>query len=153
GYYGEPEKTRASFVQNPLNKAYPELLYRTGDYVCFNDRGELVYRGRADHQIKHMGYRIDPGEIECAADRVEGVQMSACFYDEGAMKIVLAYCGEADREYVRAELKKLLPPYMLPARFIRIAEMPLIASGKIDRRRLMREYAAMPAEPRRTAGN
>ena len=153
GYYNAPQKTAEFFVQNPLNSAYPETVFRTGDLGYVNVRGEYMHAGRKDFQIKHMGYRIDPGEIECAADRVEGVQMSACFYDEGAMKIVLAYCGEADREYVRAELKKLLPPYMMPARFIRIAEMPLIASGKIDRRRLMREYAAMPAEPRRTAGN
>jgi non-ribosomal peptide synthetase component F len=145
GYYNAPQKTLESFVQNPLNSAYPETVFRTGDLGYVNEHGEFMHAGRKDFQIKHMGFRIDPGEIESAADRVEGVRMSACFYDEGAMKILLAYSGTADREYVRAELKKYLPQYMMPAWFIQGAEMPLIASGKIDRRRLMREYGAMPS--------
>jgi acyl-coenzyme A synthetase/AMP-(fatty) acid ligase len=136
-----------------LNGAYPERIFRTGDLGYVNEHGEYMHAGRKDFQIKHMGFRIDPGEIESAADRVEGVQMSACFYDEDALKILLAYCGTADQEYLKSELKKHLPPYMVPARYIRIAEMPLIASGKIDRRRLMREYGAMPPETRKPTAN
>ena len=64
GYYGVPDKTAESFVQNPLNCSYPELIYKTGDLVYYNERGELVYMGRKDFQIKHMGYRIELGEIE-----------------------------------------------------------------------------------------
>ena len=54
GYYGVPDKTAESFVQNPLNCSYPELIYKTGDLVYYNERGELVYMGRKDFQIKHM---------------------------------------------------------------------------------------------------
>lgn len=64
GYYNNPEKTSAVFTQNPLNKCYPELIYRTGDIVKYNEHGELIYLSRKDFQIKHMGYRIELGEIE-----------------------------------------------------------------------------------------
>lgn len=66
GYYHNPEKTAEVFVQNPLNDAYPEIVYRTGDLVYRGEDGLLRYHGRKDFQIKHMGYRIEPGEIEAA---------------------------------------------------------------------------------------
>ena len=56
GYYNNPEKTAAAFVQNPLNMAYPELIYRTGDIVCLNDEGLIMFKGRKDNIVKHMGY-------------------------------------------------------------------------------------------------
>ena len=58
GYYKNPEKTKEAFVQNPLNQAVPELIYRTGDVVKYNERGEIIYLSRKDFQIKHMGHRI-----------------------------------------------------------------------------------------------
>jgi len=61
GYYNNPEKTNAAFTQNPLNNAYPEKIYRTGDIVYYNEYGELMYKGRKDFQIKHQGYRIELG--------------------------------------------------------------------------------------------
>ena len=64
GYYNDWEKTKKAFVQNPLNSHYPETIYCTGDVVYKNTRGELVYIGRKDSQIKHNGYRIELGEIE-----------------------------------------------------------------------------------------
>ena len=64
GYYNNPEKTASSFVQNPLNSHYPELIYRTGDIVKYNENRELIYLCRKDFQIKHMGHRIEIGEIE-----------------------------------------------------------------------------------------
>ena len=64
GYYNNPEKTASAFVQNPLNHAYPETIYRTGDVVVINERGEIVFKGRKDTLIKHMGYRTELGEIE-----------------------------------------------------------------------------------------
>ena len=64
GYYNNPEKTAAAFVQNPLNKSYPEIIYRTGDIVFINERREIVFKGRRDSLVKHLGYRIELGEIE-----------------------------------------------------------------------------------------
>ena len=59
GYFNNPEKTAEVFVQNPLNKAYPELIYRTGDIGRINERGELVFVSRKDSQIKHWALTID----------------------------------------------------------------------------------------------
>lgn len=140
GYYGEPEKTRASFVQNPLNKAYPELLYRTGDYVCFNERGELMYRGRADHQIKHMGYRVELGEIERAAASILGVVQAVCIYDGEKRQIILFYSGKAEDANIREQLNRLLPAYMMPARIICRESLPLTSTGKADRVKLAALY-------------
>ena len=140
GYYGEPEKTQASFVQNPLNEAYPELLYRTGDYVCFNERGELLYRGRVDHQIKHMGHRIELGEIECAAASILGVDQAACIYDGEKRQIILFYSGKAEDANIREQLAKLLPAYMTPARIICRESLPLTSTGKADRVKLAALY-------------
>ena len=70
GYYKNFEKTAEAFVQNPLNDAYPELIYRTGDLGKYNDRGELIFVSRKDNQIKHMGHRIELGEIEVVANSI-----------------------------------------------------------------------------------
>ena len=64
GYYNNAEKTNAAFVQNPLNRSYPELIYRTGDIVCRDENALIQFRGRKDSLVKHMGYRIELGEIE-----------------------------------------------------------------------------------------
>ena len=140
GYYGEAEKTRAAFVQNPLNPFYPELLYRTGDYVCYNDRGELLYRGRADHQIKHMGHRIELGEIECAAGSIPGVERANCIYDSETRQIVLFYSGKAEGADIREQLLKLLPAYMMPMHVIHRESLPLTSTGKADRVKLAALY-------------
>ena len=64
GYYSNPEQNAKAFVQNPLNPYYPELIYRTGDLARYNEKGELVFSGRKDFQIKYMGHRIELEEIE-----------------------------------------------------------------------------------------
>ena len=141
GYYGELEKTRASFVQNPLNTAYPELVYRTGDYVCLNERGELLYRGRADHQIKHLGYRIELGEIECAAASVPGVEQAVCMYDGEKRQMILFYSGKAEAAGLREQLAERLPAYMMPAQILCCgSSLPLTSTGKADRVKLAALY-------------
>ena len=71
GYYHNPEKTKEAFVQNPLNDAYPEIIYRTGDLGRYNEQGELIFISRKDYQIKHMGHRIELGEIEAIVNLKE----------------------------------------------------------------------------------
>jgi non-ribosomal peptide synthetase component F len=136
GYYNDEEKTNAVFVQNPLNSAYPELIYRTGDIGRLNERGELVFICRKDSQIKHMGHRIELGEIESAALKVEGVRKACCVYDNNAKRIVLFSVGEKDTKRVSAELSKYLPRYMLPAIIEDLPELPFTTNGKIDRKGL-----------------
>lgn len=141
GYYGNGEKTREAFVQNPLNDKYPELVYRTGDLVKYNRYGELVYISRKDYQIKHMGYRIELGEIEAAAGAIDGIRSYACIYDETDDKIVFIYEGRKkdDAELLEA-FRRRVPHYMEPGRFVRVTAMPHNANGKIDRKRLKAEY-------------
>ena len=131
GYYDNPGKTGEAFVQNPLNPHYPELIYRTGDIGRYNDRGELVFLSRKDDQIKHMGHRIELGDIEAAVNTCPGVTGSCCVYDEEKQKITLFYSGEASD--LRAYLKDKLPRYMLPHHTVRLDTMPLTPNGKIDR--------------------
>ena len=89
GYYNNPEKTNAVFIQNPLNKKYPEYIYRTGDLVHFNKKNELIYDGRKDFQIKHMGYRIELGEIEAVISSIDEIEMCCCLYTKKANSSVL----------------------------------------------------------------
>lgn len=133
GYYNDPEKTKAAFLQNPLNTAYPETVYRTGDLAALNERGELLYLGRRDYQIKHMGYRIELGEIEANAGAAEGVSACVCLYDGEADRIVLYYEGRAQEAALAEYLRSKLPDYMVPGRLIRLKTMPHNANGKMDR--------------------
>ena len=140
GYYNNLEKTNEVFVQNPLNKAYPELIYRTGDLGHYNERGELVFVSRKDYQIKHMGHRIELGEIEANVNLLDGVKIAGCIYDGEKGKIVLYYVGDIGEKELTAALKEKLPRYMLPNYVRRLEQMPFTANGKIDRVTLKKKY-------------
>ncbi len=140
GYYNNPEKTAEAFVQNPLNHAYPELIYRTGDLGQYNEDGDLVFISRKDYQIKHMGHRIELGEIEANVNLLEGVRLSGCIYDEIKGRIVLYYVGDLEEKELAAALREKLPRYMLPNRTIRLEQMAFTANGKIDRTALKNKY-------------
>ena len=133
GYYRNPEKTAAAYVQNPLNDRYNELIYRTGDIARYNENGELVYISRKDFQIKHMGHRIELGEIEVNVHRLPSIALCCAVYDRARAKIVLYYTGDATLSDVTSALKERLPRYMLPNRTEKLDVMPLTANGKIDR--------------------
>jgi amino acid adenylation domain-containing protein len=139
GYYKNPEKTREAFVQNPLNDAVPELIYRTGDIVKYNERGEIIYLSRKDFQIKHMGHRIELGEIETAVSSLPEISLNCCLYDEKRQKIVLFIEEELDKAYINEKISHLVPEYMLPNKVVRVEKMPINANGKIDRVKL-KEY-------------
>ena len=136
GYYNNREKTTEAFVQNPLNTAYTEIIYRTGDIGKYNDFGELCFVCRKDSQIKHMGHRIELGEIEAASLKCEGVRRAACVYASEAKKIALFYLGEADENALLSELALYLPRYMIPNIIKKLENMPLTDNGKTDRRGL-----------------
>lgn len=133
GYYNNPEKTKAAFVQNPLNNFYNEIIYRTGDVVHYNERGEIMYDCRKDFQIKHLGHRIELGEIETAISAVEGVEQNCCLYDTEKSKIVMFYTGTVEPQAVIDALKNAVPDYMIPNKKVKLDKMPINLNGKIDR--------------------
>ena len=136
GYYNNPEKTAAAFVQNPLNHSYPETIYRTGDLVFINGRGEIVFKGRKDSLIKHMGYRIELGEIEhIIINTLKLVKNGCVVYNHQRKEITLYY--EAENELTAADFRKAigntLPKYMIPVVYHHLPELKRNTNGKIDR--------------------
>lgn len=136
GYYNNPEKTAAAFVQNPLNHSYPEIIYRTGDLVFINNLGEIVFKGRKDSLIKHMGYRIELGEIEhVIINTLKLVKNGCVVYNHQRKEITLYY--EAENELSPADFRKsignTLPKYMIPVVYNHLPELKRNTNGKIDR--------------------
>lgn len=141
GYYNNPVKTAEAFVQNPVNPYYPEIVYKTGDLVKYNEFGELLYITRKDFQIKHMGYRIELGEIETAVSSLEKIACCACIYDDKKDYIVLIYQGNGlDDKAVLDGIKDKIPKYMYPNKLVRVKQMPHNQNGKIDRAWLKNNY-------------
>ena len=122
-----------------MNPFVPETIYRTGDLVKYNERGEIIYLSRKDFQIKHMGHRIELGEIETAVSSLEEVTLCCCLYDEKRQKIVLFLDTDIDKAYICERISKLVPEYMFPNKTVYMENMPINANGKIDRVKL-REY-------------
>jgi acyl-coenzyme A synthetase/AMP-(fatty) acid ligase len=133
GYYNDFERTAEVFTQNPLNSVYPETVYRTGDLACYNGRGELMFKGRRDFQIKHAGHRIELGEIEIAAGTINGVEMCGCVYDNEHQRIALFYCGVIAERELAETLKTKVQPYMAPGDIRKLDTLPRTPTGKIDR--------------------
>jgi len=142
GYWKDPAKTAEVFIQNPLNPSFPEKVYRTGDLVKVNPRGEILFLGRKDSQIKYSGYRIELGEIESVAMALAGVTQASAFFDEDRKQIVLGWVsggGDVDEGALRRQLAAHLPKYMVPAVVRQIDALPLTPSGKVDRLTLRKQ--------------
>jgi D-alanine--poly(phosphoribitol) ligase subunit 1 len=139
GYINDPERTAAGFAASPTNRAWPERMYRTGDMVKLRADGQTIdFVGRKDHQIKHMGYRIELEEIEAALDRIDGVVQSAVVHvaDRTGFKTLVAYVAtdeELSEKQLAKQLLAELPPYMMPQRFSLHRTLPKNANGKVDR--------------------
>ena len=136
GYYNNPEKTAAAFVQNPLNKSYPELIYRTGDIVCYDEEGLIMFKGRKDNIVKHLGYRTDLGEIEhVIINTLKLVKNGCVVYHQAAKEITLIY--EAEQEIPASDFRKkigqALPKYMIPTVYRHVDLLQRNTNGKIDR--------------------
>ncbi len=136
GYLGDAERTAAAFTQNPTNKRWSEPIYRTGDLGKLDEQGNFVYVSRKDHQIKHMGHRIELGDIEAAATGVDGVERTCCLYDAKRKRLRLFYVGSLGKAELAEQLHVLLPSFMVPNAIKQIDAMPLTKNGKIDRNAL-----------------
>ena len=140
GYFKDPEKTAAAFIQNPLTPDYPDRIYRTGDIARWNAEGLLVFQSRQDGQIKHMGYRIELGEIERALASCPALEEAVCLFDSGRDAIVCCYAGSATAAEIIGHIRALVPKYMQPNVFRQLEALPHNANGKIDRVRLKEMY-------------
>lgn len=131
GYCNNPTQTEKAFVQNPINRQWMEIIYRTGDIGYYDGEGLLCFSGRRDFQIKHMGHRIELSDIECAMSKIEGVERCCCLYEDET--IIAFFQGAGERKALLQALKKELPFYMLPGKFLGLEQFPLTKNGKIDR--------------------
>ncbi|MFZ5638599.1 MAG: amino acid adenylation domain-containing protein [Pseudomonadota bacterium] len=168
GYLHLPELTAEKFVEDPFAgpSASGARMYRTGDLARWLDDGALQYLGRIDTQVKIRGFRVETGEIETRLNLHPRIRDSAVVAQEraGVRQLVAFYRPESGRadappdvaadvpaEELRAHLLRTLPEYMVPAAFVALAEIPLNANGKVDRRALARMDVAIAAGRDRVA--
>jgi amino acid adenylation domain-containing protein len=144
GYWRDPERTAAAFGRNPHGSDPADRLFRTGDLARTGLNGLAYFVGRIDSQIKSRGYRIEPAEIEASLSTICEVHEAAVIGIptsgfEGTL-IACAYVPLPDRAVSPADLRHalsaLVPPYMLPSRWMPLPRLPKNASGRIDRRAL-----------------
>ncbi len=141
GYLGRPDETEAAFVDDP---AHPGgRLYRTRDLGRWRTDGTLDYLGRVDDQVKIRGHRVEPGETEYVLADLPGVvdAVVVANTDPAGDTCLIGYVVLEDSDpavlaRLLLELTKELPIYLVPADLIPIEELPLDASGKLDRARL-----------------
>ncbi|MBV9773819.1 MAG: AMP-binding protein, partial [Gemmatimonadetes bacterium] len=143
GYLGQPALTAERFVPDPFAKEPGTRLYRTGDRVRWNGRGEVEYLGRKDQQVKIRGFRIEPAEVEAVLLTLPQVREAVVVVREdgpGRKRLVAYVTGEAGAEPTAAELRRhvaaRVPEYMAPAAYVVLERLPLNANGKVDRRAL-----------------
>ena len=163
GYLGRPDLTGQKFIANPFPfHANDPILYRSGDAATFDAQGRIEFRGRIDDQVKIRGFRVELGEIESAICDLPGVAQSATFLrKDGDIDQLVAFVGlqtgeRFDAAAARAMLRARLPAYMVPQHFEIVETLPLLSSGKLDRKSLkaipitfaaMREEQEEPATP------
>jgi len=145
GYYNDHARTQASFIQNPYNTHYSEIMYKTGDMVRYNPEDNKIYIvGRKDNQIKHMGYRIELEEIETALSSLDYISQAAVLHgnSRGLSRIIAVVSSKSAIEelQIRNDLKQIIPDYMIPTTFHVLNELPKNPNGKIDRRKLVETY-------------
>lgn len=140
GYYGDPERTGASFIQNPLNPNYRDLIYKTGDLGRFREDGNLEFHGRKDRQIKHMGHRIELGEIEKTAGDIGSVEECCALYHKEKELLYLFYCGSATSKEIVLHFRSVLPAFMVPRKLIQMERMPRLPNGKLDMEELKKYF-------------
>ncbi|HEY0514543.1 MAG TPA: amino acid adenylation domain-containing protein [Thermoanaerobaculia bacterium] len=144
GYLGRPDLTAERFVPDPFGAEPGARLYRTGDLARRRPDGDLEFLGRVDDQVKVRGFRVEPGEVEATLrslpEVAQAVVLARAAADGG--RSLVAYCVPAGAAEscaapgLRERLTARLPVYMVPAAFVVLPELPVGASGKVDRGRL-----------------
>ena len=143
GYLHLPEQTAKTFVDNPFAEqdGYPKLL-RTGDIVRRAEDGNIIYLNRKDWMVKINGQRVEPGEIEAIIKQSDGIHDAAIkdFKNQYGQVYLVAYYVEnqpVEPDDLREAIAQKLPPYMIPAFFVKLDKLPVNANGKLDRAALL----------------
>jgi surfactin family lipopeptide synthetase C len=143
GYLNDAYRTAEAFIPDLFAAARGARLYKTGDVARYRSDGAIEFLGRADHQIKVRGFRIEPGEIELALSHHPAVEQSLVLAAEGApgdKRLVAYIVPKAGMAPEGADLKRLLkeklPDYMIPSAFVMLDTMPKTSNGKVDRQAL-----------------
>ncbi|MGG3526870.1 non-ribosomal peptide synthetase [Bacillus pseudomycoides] len=139
GYLGNEDLTKEKFIHNPFLKG--TKMYKTGDLARRLPNGEIEFCGRADHQMKIRGVRIEPYEIESALLKVGNMKhalVTSKDFKNGSKYLCAYYTSneKVDEEKVKKELLRKLPIYLVPSIFYRIDQFPVSVNGKIDREQL-----------------
>jgi len=158
GYLNNSELTAQKFIEPPfaLRGNFPNRIYRSGDLARVNERGEIEFLGRIDTQVKLRGYRIELSEIEgqllhlpniknavvtVRQDQIKGEQLVACLVLKNRLH-------RFDETFCKNILKTKLASYMVPSAFVVVNDLPLLPSGKIDRKKLQDIEVHLPGENR-----
>jgi amino acid adenylation domain-containing protein len=160
GYLNRPELTAERFLPDPFSNDAHARLYRTGDLGRWRADGAVEFLGRTDFQVKIRGYRIELGEIDARLMECEDVRDAVVIAraDGSGEKQLVAYFvsrrqNDESMEAVRTHLKAVLPQYMVPSALVRLQQLPLTPTGKVDRRALpapdLASYASQQYEPPR----
>jgi acyl carrier protein len=151
GYLGRPQLTAERFTPDPFGGRPGARLYRTGDLARYLPDGLIEFLGRVDQQVKLRGLRIELGEIESVLCEQEAVKEAVVLAreDQPGDKRLVAYAvaSGGDRPThgeLAARLRSKLPDYMVPSAFVWLDAWPLMANGKVDRRRLPAPDEARP---------
>jgi amino acid adenylation domain-containing protein len=140
GYLNRPDLTTERFVCDPFSDQPNARLYKTGDMARHLDDGQIAYLGRIDEQIKILGYRIEPVEIEAAIDRHPAIESnvvtacgSTCEEKRLTAYLVMRNGTTPAAADLRAFLQNSLPDYMVPTVFVKLKALPLTPNGKVNR--------------------
>ncbi len=154
GYWRDPRRTEGKFTRGTDG----QWTFRTGDLGVRHPDGTITHLGRKDSQVKINGQRVEPGETETALLALPEIRDAVVMVRQDGKGPVslIAYVTPSgltplDTSALRGKLAQALPPHQIPARFVRLTEMPLTVSGKINRGALPMSLAATPAMPHRTA--
>ena len=146
GYLNQPVLTSERFIDDPFSTSAGARMYRTGDRVRQLPGGAIEFLGRVDQQVKIRGFRVELGEVETALHQRPEVARAVVVAREdrpGDLRLVAYVVPAAGRDcrlerLLRQALAAELPPFMVPAAFVLLDQLPLTANGKVDRRALPR---------------
>ena len=152
GYLHQPDLTAAAFGADPFSQQAGARLYRSGDRGRLRADGTLEFLGRLDRQIKVRGFRVEPGELELALSRIPGISRAAVVAEptRGSDAQLIAYvvaAAELEETAIQRALTASVPPFLLPARLHRLADMPHTPNGKTDYKALAAANIAVTSAP------